>query len=189
MHPKAASHHYSRHARVFDFLSEKRQLGILQAIHGGEMDVTRLHAHIGTTLPNVSHNLGTMLEQGLVSMRKSGKHHYYKLEKPEIMRAAEHIKAVCSNPNVRKPFSSIAFALAEPHRIQILEMLGQREMNVGEIMRKVNLSQTNTSHHIEILSLANLVVFQRRGKNNYYRLVDRRILDAIEAVKQALSAQ
>ncbi|HUP23560.1 MAG TPA: autorepressor SdpR family transcription factor [Thermoanaerobaculia bacterium] len=61
-------------------------------------------------------------------------------------------------------------ALSDPTRQQILELLEQRERNVGEIVCNFNLSQPTISRHLSVLKEADLVVDQRQGQNVIYRL-------------------
>jgi DNA-binding transcriptional ArsR family regulator len=62
-------------------------------------------------------------------------------------------------------------ALADPGRLQILlHLAGGGEVSVTELCEVLNRPQSNTSHHVATLRRAGLVVRQRRGKNNLYRL-------------------
>jgi DNA-binding transcriptional ArsR family regulator len=63
-------------------------------------------------------------------------------------------------------------ALSDTTRQQILELLEERERNVGEIVCNFNLSQPTISRHLSVLKEADLVVDQRQGQNVIYRLND-----------------
>jgi ArsR family transcriptional regulator, zinc-responsive transcriptional repressor len=59
--------------------------------------------------------------------------------------------------------------LAHPARIEIIKMLlGTVEMNVTQIQEKLNLTQPETSHHLQLLKDYCLVKKVRRGKSSFY---------------------
>ncbi|SEF55770.1 transcriptional regulator, ArsR family [Eubacterium ruminantium] len=57
-------------------------------------------------------------------------------------------------------------------RIKILYSMFDTELNVGEISKILNLSQSTVSHQLRILKDAKLVKFRRAGKSMYYSLDD-----------------
>ena len=70
-------------------------------------------------------------------------------------------------------------ALSDTTRQQILELLEERERNVGEIVCNFNLSQPTISRHLSVLKEADLVVDQRQGQNVIYRLNDETLSNAM----------
>ncbi len=67
-------------------------------------------------------------------------------------------------------FASIARALGNAHRIDMLEHLGQGERGVDALAAKTGLSTANTSQHLQQLKRAGLVESRRDGKYILYRL-------------------
>ena len=59
-------------------------------------------------------------------------------------------------------------ALADRTRQDILELLGDEEMNVSDICSEFNTSQPTISHHLNILKNCDLVDYRKDGKNIYY---------------------
>ncbi|MEA3489776.1 MAG: metalloregulator ArsR/SmtB family transcription factor [Candidatus Omnitrophota bacterium] len=59
-------------------------------------------------------------------------------------------------------------ALADRTRQDILELLGEHEMNVTDICSEFETSQPTISHHLQILRNCNLVDYRKDGKNIYY---------------------
>jgi len=59
-------------------------------------------------------------------------------------------------------------ALSDPTRREILRLLGRREMSVGEIVDKFNMSQPSISRHLAVLRSAGLVTARREGQNVVY---------------------
>lgn len=81
-------------------------------------------------------------------------------------------------------------ALANEHRLQILYYLKdpkahfscesyvdmeEKGVCVGEIQRKLGLTQSTTSHYLSMLEKANLLLSKRIGKWTYYRRNERTI--------------
>jgi DNA-binding transcriptional ArsR family regulator len=61
-------------------------------------------------------------------------------------------------------------ALSDTTRQQILQLLEEKQRNVGEIVGNFNLSQPTISRHLSVLKEADLVIDQRQGQNVVYRL-------------------
>jgi ArsR family transcriptional regulator, arsenate/arsenite/antimonite-responsive transcriptional repressor len=59
-------------------------------------------------------------------------------------------------------------ALADKTRQDILELLGEDEMNVTDICSGSGVSQPTISHHLQILRNCKLVGYRKEGKNIYY---------------------
>lgn len=61
-------------------------------------------------------------------------------------------------------------ALSDPNRRQILSLLKESELTVGEILSGLNITMATLSHHLDILRRANLVSSRRAGRNIIYSL-------------------
>jgi len=72
--------------------------------------------------------------------------------------------------------------LGNPIRLQILYLLSQDEMNVGNIAESLCLEQSAVSHQLSLLKEECLVSSKREGKSIYYKLDDSHILDIIKEV-------
>jgi rhodanese-related sulfurtransferase len=67
-------------------------------------------------------------------------------------------------------FATIGKALANPHRLELLDLLGQGERSVEELAREIDQSLANTSAHLQVLRQARLVESDKRGLNQVYRV-------------------
>ena len=63
-------------------------------------------------------------------------------------------------------------AFADPTRVQILSLLINQELCVGDISEAIDLSQSAVSHQLRTLKQIHLVKFRREGKNLLYSLAD-----------------
>ena len=67
-------------------------------------------------------------------------------------------------------FATIGKALASPHRLELLDLLGQGERSVDELAQEGGLSLANASAHLQVLRQARMVEFEKRGLQVVYRL-------------------
>lgn len=63
-------------------------------------------------------------------------------------------------------------ALAEPARLNLLNVLREREMSVSELMAATGLGQANVSKHLQLLHSLGFVERRKEGLYVYYRLAD-----------------
>jgi len=66
--------------------------------------------------------------------------------------------------------AGIAQALGHPHRLELLEHLGQGQRSVEELAARAGLTVANASRHLQILRRAALVTTRRDGKHVLYSL-------------------
>lgn len=71
-----------------------------------------------------------------------------------------------------QPDTSLMFeAFADPTRREILSLLSQREMAVGEIVGQItHVSRTTVSSHLRVLRSAGLVSERRDGRFRHYSI-------------------
>jgi DNA-binding transcriptional ArsR family regulator len=75
----------------------------------------------------------------------------------------------------RDPFD----ALGDPHRRQILTLLGDAPRSVGALALELPISRPAVSRHLRLLKEAGLVEEEARGTRRIYRIHDRG-LDAVQ---------
>jgi rhodanese-related sulfurtransferase/DNA-binding transcriptional ArsR family regulator len=81
-------------------------------------------------------------------------------------------------------FASVARALGHPHRLEILEHLGQGERGVEALSERAGMSVANASQHLQQLKRAGLVASRRDGKFVLYRLADENVLGLLGSLRQ-----
>jgi len=69
-------------------------------------------------------------------------------------------------------FALIGRALANPHRLELLDLLGQGERSVEALAQEAHLSLANASAHLQVLRRARLVDAEKRGLYVVYRLTN-----------------
>jgi DNA-binding transcriptional ArsR family regulator len=69
------------------------------------------------------------------------------------------------------PMAATTFdVLAEPTRRRILDLLRERERPVGELVKRLRLSQPGVSKHLRVLREAGLVEVRRDAQRRWYQL-------------------
>lgn len=69
-------------------------------------------------------------------------------------------------------FAVIGRALANPHRLELLDLLGQGGRSVEALAQEAHLSLANASAHLQVLRRARLVDAEKRGLFVVYRLAN-----------------
>ncbi|MDL2237970.1 metalloregulator ArsR/SmtB family transcription factor [Christensenellaceae bacterium OttesenSCG-928-K19] len=74
-------------------------------------------------------------------------------------------------------------ALAEPTRLQIVQMLSDGDLCACVIQEKFDITQPTLSHHMRILCDSNVVIPRKEGKWTYYT----QNADMLQAVSQFIN--
>ena len=78
--------------------------------------------------------------------------------------------------------ASLLKALASPHRLQILCVLGEGELSVGALNERIALSQSALSQHLAVLRADGLVSTRRESQTIFYRVMPGPALDVIRVL-------
>ena len=79
--------------------------------------------------------------------------------------------------------SSVAQALGNGRRAEIVDVLAQGERSVDDLAAEISQSVANTSQHLHVLARAGLVRSRREGTRVFYRLASERVGDLWAAVR------
>lgn len=79
--------------------------------------------------------------------------------------------------------------LANPKRLQILDLLREGEMPVGELASRMGIRVANLSQHLAILRERGVLVSRRDGVNIYYRVANPKIIQACMLIREVLHDQ
>ncbi|MDP3997376.1 MAG: metalloregulator ArsR/SmtB family transcription factor [Candidatus Andersenbacteria bacterium] len=77
-------------------------------------------------------------------------------------------------------------ALANPRRLEIVNMLREREMSVGDMQLMLHLPQANLSQHLEVLRAASVVAARREGKQVFYKVANKNFTRASDLMREVL---
>lgn len=85
---------------------------------------------------------------------------------------------------VYEELAKITKALANPHRLEIIELLAQGEFSVEQIASQTSLSVANASQHLQVLKASQLVEITRQGNFIHYRLANTNVFKAWKALRE-----
>ena len=101
------------------------------------------------------------------------------------MTAAPSFGPVDMNLTSEK-MEKVAFILkttAHPTRIAIVQLLAAQEsLSVTDISERLNVEQSLLSHHLSGMKLKGILSSTREGKNIYYALKMREVIDVIQCL-------
>jgi DNA-binding transcriptional ArsR family regulator len=80
-------------------------------------------------------------------------------------------------------FASVAKALGNGRRAEIVDVLAQGERSVDELAAEIGQSVANTSQHLQVLAQAGLVQSRRAGTRVIYRAASEGVVDLWTAVR------
>jgi len=83
--------------------------------------------------------------------------------------------------------SDVLRLLADPLRMQIVQLLAREQLCTCHIVEETGARQTNVSNHLRALREAGVVAAEPAGRYTYYRLVPE-VLDALAAQLGDLAA-
>jgi ArsR family transcriptional regulator len=86
-----------------------------------------------------------------------------------------------------KLHAEICKVFSNPTRLEILNLLRDKELSVTELIEKTKLSQSNISQHLAIMKYKGIVTSNRKGKNIYYKLTNTKIINAFDIIREVLS--
>ena len=79
-------------------------------------------------------------------------------------------------------------ALADPTRLEIVELLCQQDRTAGEIADRFPVSGPAVSRHLRVLRESGLVAFTKDGQHRIYRLNPAPLAEADEWMQRQLDA-
>ena len=86
-----------------------------------------------------------------------------------------------------KIHAELCKVFSNPTRLEILNLLRDKELSVTELIEKTKLSQANISQHLSIMKSRGMVTSDREGKNIYYRLTNPKIIKAFDIIRDILA--
>lgn len=73
--------------------------------------------------------------------------------------------------------------LANPKRLEILNILKTGEASAGNLAKALKISKSNVSQHLAMLRYTKVVTTRREGLNIYYNIADSKIVEPCRILK------
>lgn len=74
--------------------------------------------------------------------------------------------------------------MSNPKRLEIMNIIKDKEVTVNEISALLGTRKSNTSQHLAYLRYVGIVIARRQGKNIFYKLVDPRIVEPCKVLNE-----
>jgi rhodanese-related sulfurtransferase/DNA-binding transcriptional ArsR family regulator len=88
-----------------------------------------------------------------------------------------------------KQFARVGKALSSPHRIEMMELLAQRERTVESLAEELGQTMGNASAHLQVLREARLVEARKEGLYVHYRVAEDVVLELLERLRNVAESR
>lgn len=78
---------------------------------------------------------------------------------------------------------------SHPKRLELINVLRDKEMSVGELAERLDLPIGNLSQHLTMMRERRLLVSRKEGNMVYYRIANPRLLEAFDLLREILFDQ
>jgi ArsR family transcriptional regulator len=82
--------------------------------------------------------------------------------------------------------TDILKALSHPKRLEIIHLLRDHSLSVGQIQEMLDLPQANLSQHLQVLRENKIVTCKKHGKQIFYRITSPKLLQACDLIREVL---
>ncbi|WP_317994964.1 metalloregulator ArsR/SmtB family transcription factor [Vulcanimicrobium alpinum] len=109
-----------------------------------------------------------------------------------MARAAEARRKRQFKDAVYAAAARVPAALANRHRLELLDLLSQRPRAVADVAAEAGITIANASQHLQVLARCGLVAVERRGTYAFYRAAGPpvfRLLAEIRAIASSIDAR
>lgn len=80
-------------------------------------------------------------------------------------------------------------ALGNPARLKLVHLLREGPQRVSDLAEAVNSNQGTVSRHLAVLRNSGILTARHQGRDIYYQIVDKRISDLCDLMRQVLLEQ
>ncbi len=85
--------------------------------------------------------------------------------------------------------ASICQTMGNAKRLEIINILGEKEFTVGDIAEKMGVRMANLSQHLSIMKSKGILLSRRDGVNIYYRISNPKVVKACGLMKEVMMEQ
>jgi len=78
---------------------------------------------------------------------------------------------------------------SHPKRLELINALRDKEMNVGDLSQRLGLTIGNLSQHLAMMRERRILVSKKEGNLVYYRIANPRLLEAFDLLREILFEQ
>ncbi len=78
---------------------------------------------------------------------------------------------------------------SHPKRLELINMLRDKEMSVGDLSERLGLTSANLSQHLAMMKERHILASRKEGNMVYYRIANPRLLEAFDLLREILFEQ
>ena len=78
---------------------------------------------------------------------------------------------------------------SHPKRLELIDLLREKEMSVGELSQRLGLAAANLSQHLAMMRERRVLVTRKEGNVVYYRIANPKLLQAFDMLREILFEQ
>ena len=78
---------------------------------------------------------------------------------------------------------------SHPKRLELINLLRDDEMSVGELSQKLGLTPANLSQHLAMMRERHILLTRKEGNMVYYRIANPKLLRAFDMLREMLFEQ
>ena len=83
--------------------------------------------------------------------------------------------------------ASICQTMANAKRLEIISILGERELAVSDLADKMDVKISNLSQHLSIMKNKGILTSRRDGVHIYYRIANPKVIKACCLMKEVMT--
>ena len=78
---------------------------------------------------------------------------------------------------------------SHPKRLELINLLRDKEMSAGELGHRLGLTPANLSQHLTMMRERHILVSMKEGNVVYYRIANPRLIEAFDLLREILFEQ
>ncbi len=78
---------------------------------------------------------------------------------------------------------------SHPKRLELINILRDKEMSAGELAERLGLAPANLSQHLSMMRERHILASRKEGNMAYYRIANPRLIEAFDLLREILFEQ
>lgn len=78
---------------------------------------------------------------------------------------------------------------SHPKRLELINLLRDKEMSAGELGERLGLTPANLSQHLTMMRERHILISRKEGNMVYYQIANPRLLEAFDMLREILFEQ
>ncbi len=78
---------------------------------------------------------------------------------------------------------------SHPKRLELINLLREKEMSAGELRERLGLAPANLSQHLTMMKERHILASRKEGNMVYYRIANPRLIEAFDLLRGILFEQ